>query len=434
MSRRAVPLLFQLDDIEIQLIEMMLAHYDATAGEGKNEYLLSETIDGRPQLTSKYRNIPKALIKLLRQVTGTSHLVLHHCRHAFYNTLFAVLCPAESLLHSRLSKNLNAPQIRENILGPQSKLSRRVGMAVPRLMGHSGPSSGLKNYNHLMTEWCDALTPVVSERCLEVSGAFNTGDLEESRPMIAMVDQSPLAYPVPSLERVLKTLRLVSQGRSYAKAGELAGLEPALLANLEDVISKTTNKMRFKRRLGDWSAGNEHDEKDWFIGREMPNALLHYIQESAWNRLINFSKGRNFVIDNEQFPQYEIERIHEFIGERRHLLFVTSESCAFVKYVLNQLQLSSEACLGVAKGDDPDIKDILRVHGFLIDREFEPAGAVGAIRIDPFPDPYRGGVYLKKYGGVVVGRRKEGIIRNNHELAVAFIAIAVLVFSSTGDA
>ncbi|AMO67273.1 phage integrase family protein [gamma proteobacterium BDW918] len=433
MSRRAVPLLFQLDDVEIKLIEMMLAHYDATAGEGKNEYLLSETIDGRPQITSKHSNIPKALIKLLRQVTGTSHLVLHHCRHAFYNTLFAVLCPAESLLHSRLSKNLNAPQIRENILGPQSKLSRRVGMAVSRLMGHSGPSSGLKNYNHLMTEWCDALTPVVSERCLEVSGALNTGDLEESRPMIAMVDQSPLAYPVPSLERVLKTLRLVSQGRSYAKAGELAGLEPALLANLEDVISKTTNKMRFKRRLGDWSAGNDHDEKDWFIGREMPNALLHYIQESAWNRLINFSKGRNFVIDNEQFPQYETERIHEFIGERRHLLFVTSESCAFVKYVLNQLQLSSEACIGVAKGNDPDIKDILRVHGFLIDREFEPAGAVGAIRIDPFPDPYRGGVNLKKYGAVVVGRRKEGFIRNSHELVVAFLAIAVLLTYQGSD-
>jgi integrase len=433
MSRRAVPLLFQLENVEIKLIEMMLAHYNATAGEEKNDYLLCEAIDGKPQLTSKHSNIPKALIKLLRQATGSSHLVLHHCRHTFYNAIFAVLCPAESLLHSRLSKSLNVPQIRANILGPQSDLTRRIGMAVPRLMGHSGPSSGLKNYNHLMTVWCDSLTPMVSERCLDVNGAFNTGDLEESKPMIAMVDQNPLAYPAPTLERVLKTLRLVSQGRSYAKAGQLAGLKPVVLANLESVVGRTNNKMRFKRRLGDWSAGNDRDEKDWFMGAELPTALLQYIQESAWSRLIDFAKGSNFTIDSEHTKWCEVEKISEFVGERRHLLFVTSEGCAFVKYVLKLLKLTSDDYVAVAKGNNPDIADILRVHGFVVDSELESVGAGGKIRLDPFPDLYRGGVYLKKYGGVVVGRRKEGFIRNSHELAVAFLAIAVLVSSQDGD-
>tara|TARA_R110000772_G_scaffold108722_3_gene211796 strand:+ start:75 stop:995 length:921 start_codon:yes stop_codon:yes gene_type:complete len=306
-------------------------------------------------------------------------------------------------------------------------------MAVPRVMGHAGPSSGLKNYNHLMTDWCDLLTPMVSERCLEVSGAFNTGDLEESKPMIAMVDQSPLAYPAPSLERVLKTLRLVSQGKSYAKAGELAGMEPVLLANLELVVGRTNNKMRFKRRLGDWSA-DDHDEKDWFIGAEMPNALLHYIQESAWNRLIDFAKGSNFIIDSDQFLKCETEKIHEFIGERRNLLFVTREGCAFVKYVLKLLKLKSDDYVAVAKGNDADIAEILRVHGFVVGSESESVGAGGKVRLDPFPDPYCGGVYLRKYGGVVVGRRKDGFIRNSHELAVAFLAIAVLVCNKADDA
>lgn len=337
------------------------------------------------------------------------------------------LCPAESLLHSWLSKNLNAPQIRANILGPQNKLSRRVGMAVSRLMGHSGPSSGLKNYNHLMTEWCDALTPVVSERCLEVSGALNTGNLEESRPMIAMVDQSPLAYPVPSFERVLKTLRLVSQGRSYAKAGELAGLEPALLANLEDVIGKTTNKMRFKRRLGDWSADNDHDEKDWFIGTEMPNALLHYIQESAWNRLISFARERKFDIKSEQPLRCKIDKIPDYIGERRHFLFDVREGCAFATVVLKKLNLTDDGYIVVAKGNDRGITDMLRTHGFKVNAELEASKAAKGVRLDPFPDPYRGGVHLKKYWGIIIRRKKNGIIRNSYEFAVAFLAFSVLL-------
>ena len=207
----------------------------------------------------------------------------------------------------------------------------------------------------------------------------------------------------------------------------MAGLEPALLANLEYVIGKTTNKMRFKRRLGDWSAGNDHDEKDWFIGREMPNALLHYIQESAWNRLIGFSRESKFDMKSEQPLRCEIDKIPDYIGERRHFLFDAGEGYAFATGVLKKLNLTEESYIVVVKGNDRGITEMLRTHGFKVNAELEASEAGKGVRLEPFPDQYRGGVHLKKYWGVIIRRKKNGMIRNSYEFAVAFLAFSVLL-------
>jgi hypothetical protein len=185
--------------------------------------------------------------------------------------------------------------------------------------------------------------------------------------------------------------------------------------------------MRFKRRLDDWSAGNDCEDKDWFIGAEIPNALLNYIQESAWNRLIDFAKGYSFANNGERVSGFGVEKISEFIGEHRHLLFVTSEDCAYVKFILQQLKLTSDDYIAVAKGGDYGVSQILSAHGFLVGNDLDIEGAVRNIRLDPYPDSYRGGVYLTVYGGIILGRRKDGIIRNSHELAVAFLALTVLL-------
>ena len=152
-SRRAIPLLFALSETERDIIDRTLARYQSIAGNATNRLILCEAAArGKPpEQTRLAARIPETLIQLLRSVTGNPELVLHHCRHSFYNRVAAALLGLETPLANRLTDPAEHQRIRSIVLGPVNEVSRRSAMALARLMGHRFPSTGLKNYFHLMS-------------------------------------------------------------------------------------------------------------------------------------------------------------------------------------------------------------------------------------------------------------------------------------------
>ena len=130
-------------------------------------------------------------------------------------------------------------------MGQHQGSSIRSSIGLARLMGHSGASSGLKNYNHLMTEWADSLTPVRTERALVINGIFNTAEFERFR--MERFHQAPdISFQKPTLLLIFKLLRLVAQGRSYQSAGKLVALHPDFVCSVQANFDKANEVMRFK--------------------------------------------------------------------------------------------------------------------------------------------------------------------------------------------
>lgn len=425
LSRRAVPLLFELDRIEHELIEMMLSHYDSTSGALENGYLLCELQEGKPQLSPHHENIPRSLIRLLRDVTGNKQLVLHDCRHGFYNVCFAAIYDINSPLCQSLTVNLDPQKIRQIALGPQNALSRRSGMAVTRLMGHADPSCGLRSYNHLITDLCDVLTPLESEKCHAIEGIVDTEEFQQVEIKPAVKLETLTYYPPPSLERVYKTLRLVSQKRSYQKAGQLVGLSPTFCQRLEKLLADMTHHMRFRRRSYDWEL--DCFDREWVFGHEVPGSLLHFISESAWNRII--SSAKNAPADlNMRCPVLEYGELREMFGERRQILARTRSQCEFARCILSMLNVPKVLYYAAARRNSPNIIQHFHAMDFPVVR-IRYGGEDGkVIKFDPYHDAQNENETINIYGGIIFKKNEDGVLRNSHEFALAFLAATALVY------
>lgn len=91
-SRRAVPLLFQLSGQEEKLIEQVLSRYHSICGDDTKRPILCETTgDTTPALTGLASRLSLTLILAIRTITRSDTLVLHHCRHTFYNRVATAL-------------------------------------------------------------------------------------------------------------------------------------------------------------------------------------------------------------------------------------------------------------------------------------------------------------------------------------------------------
>lgn len=283
-SRRAIPLLFELSTQENDIIERTLARYDSIAGKHVNRPILCDASgneNGQPTLTNLAPRVSEVLIQVLRSVTGNPELVLHHCRHSFYNRVAPALFGLKSPLSDRICNAHKHLVLKRNILGPTNSLSRRSAMALARLMGHRLPSTGLKNYCHLVTDWIDELTPPVHLRARKIKTITQVAELPIVSKSTTIDLVETLKYPDPSLLQLLKVLRLVSVGISYGRAGELMQLHPQHLQNLKNNIERANTRIRFSSSV---------DKRVKLKGEDLPGALLESITDGAWQRLLHHAE------------------------------------------------------------------------------------------------------------------------------------------------
>lgn len=421
-SRRVIPLLFDLTTEENAVIEQLTTRLQTLAGANKNQPLLAEIQNSKIVLSSLISLISPALISVIREVTGNTNLVLHHCRHAFHNRAAAVLLGIQSPLTEKLLKDSDQQAIREIVLGPQNEVSRRCPMALARLMGHLHPSTGMSSYNHLLLEWADQLTPVSSARTHKIANAFDAQTLEKHQPPKAP-KQIQLEYQQPTLLNLLQTLRLVSLGRTFEQAGAANQLDPEFTRTVETVFNNANHKMRFKQR---------GVASGMIMGSEHPNALIEYISDDAWIRMMEATtkyENKPDTVSEASFPS--IDALPSLVGRKRQLLMETPEHCQLVKRVIEVFEIDDSHYRVAAANDNERATRMLEEQGFTITKQAEASALDGPLTIDLFEE-YDGIEKIgsrTQYAVLNLIRNDKGVIRNSNELAIAYLASAITYFA-----
>lgn len=410
-SQRPVPLLFNLSEREELVIERVLTRYSSLSGGNKKNPLFCELDNGRVVSHSLIPAMPSAIISVIRTVTGSSNLVLHHARHSFHNRTAAALLEIESPMTLALNKSIDRVALQEIVLGTNHNVSRRSPMALARLMGHSSPTTGMRSYNHLLTEWADQLTPVTSQR-IEVSGVINTKDFKKYKaPKLKKIS---IEYQPASMENIFKVLRLVAIGWSYDKAGHQLGLSPAVVQSLGKTFNQANDKMRFNKR----------GDKSKVIGAELPHALLRYVTSDAWQRILSIVAA----IPDETLKNLpalpSLEELPNLVSRHRQVFIETEEHANLVKLVLELFSIDKNHYSVCAKNDDPNMKAFLQDQGFEVTPVKHASYKATPIVPDVF-EVYENGMLTgtRTNYGVLNLFRNEGVLRNGGDLAVVVVGV-----------
>lgn len=422
-SRRAVPLLFSFSKIEHTVVERILARYTSIAGNETNRPLLCEINNDDSDsliLTSIAPRISAALIEVIRQATGNPRLVLHHCRHAFYNRVAAALYSVDSPLASALCDSSLHSTLRSTVLGPVNGISRRSSMAMARLMGHRYPGTGLHSYCHLLTDWADRLMPVPRQRAKKFQGPLQLDELSTVavRPQPELL--TALSYQEPTLTRLFQIVRLAALGMGYERAGELLGVDPRHVELLQRTLDQVNSRMRFT-----WNV----EKKRKIKGADHPDILIKNITKAAWQRMMRRSDDINIkgLLSGIRVDNEFVHELPTLVGINGHVLMESNVHCKFVKLCIDQFLVSPSNYLAAVK--DPASE----VRGRLSSAGFDPVGEKDSdVKLDPFKIyiPGRNSEYrVEDYGGVILSRSNQGVLRSSLDLVVALMVLGVAMVS-----
>lgn len=423
-SRRAVPLAFELTQSEELVIDQILDRYHLIAGEESNGLLLCDLDDGQLVPSNNIPSLGTEIIQLLKTITGNPAIVLHHCRHSFHNRMAAILLDLPGPTAKKLNADLAADSIRQLVMGRHYQNSRRSPAALTCLMGHRHPETGMYSYNHLLFEWSDALTPLPEQRVRNIPGAFDTGDLVNVDLQDRASEIESVDYDVPTLANLLSVLRRVSQGKTFDQAGELENLNPSVTRLLSDVFKQATDKMRFKKR----------GENTFLPGMDYPDALIKYIGERGWRRIIE--QVRKSPSPQEIGDKIDVDELVSLVGSNRHILMRTTGHCQLIRQVLNLFEIMPEHYFAGAYDNNCDAIELLSQNGF----NFKPIEKNSQSGKKPYQldrmGIYRSGKYVSTfydYAALILLRNPEGLIRNSYELAIVFLVIGVLQLTAQAE-
>ncbi len=412
-SRRAIPLLFSLEAAEERILKAVLNRHDALFGGELSTPLLGEIRNGKTVLPLSTSAISAVLRNALRHVSGSPTLSLHHARHAFHNITAASLLQLNTPLATALTRRIDSEKVRQLVMGSHQDCSRRIAMGLARLMGHRHPVTGLLNYNHLVLEWADMLTPIQGKNGRILPEAMKIQELGHYKPRVSQPHKVSLfSDPTPHL--LMKALRLGALRENVQRAAEALGLSPEHAATLEKVVSTAESDMRFKVRGKD----------KWITSSEYPLGLLRSISDTAWNRLIERAKE----IDTQKLTcinTLNIEEVACQVGRNRHLLMSEERHVEVVACTVSAFRVAPSNCVVVAKNHSDAMEVMLSSRGLIARADDADT------QLDMF-EVMQNGRRLKyqQYAGFLLTKNESGVIRNRYEMAVAYLVTATYMYMS----
>lgn len=403
-SRRAVPLLFELVEAEHTVILDVLNRYETIAGNDTSYLLLSEIKEGSIQLSNLCYQASRELIAIIREVTGNQHLVLHSARHAFYNQLAAVLFGIDTAITKRMKKHLDEEKIISMILGPQKNINRRSSMALCILMGHSHPSVALKSYNHLVSEWADQLTPVVSTRVHRLESAVQMNDWQKWKRK--RLDKTRIVdYSTPNLQSLTALLRLVGLGRTFKQAALSLDLSPEHGEKLERLFATVTN--------------GDNKEKEKTEPLCSARYFLSRIPESAWLRLQSHISKELSVKLNKPITLTELPML---IGKRRQILMAEEQHYEFINCIIEYFEIPTHSYRVQPYNDSPLAHKKLQTFGLnsALDTSGKRIDIMHWFMVDQTVGPH------KHYSAFWLNDRVTCTLRNSYEVVLMALLIGYI--------
>lgn len=429
-SRRAIPLMFPLTEEEVQVVQKLMYRYTSKAADRTNLPILCELDGTKLNLTAIHGSIPNAIARILKSVTGNPALSLHHARHSFYNRLAAVLFGIDTPLGNAISDPLQRLEIMQLILGDECSVSRRSTMALARAMGHSHPSTGFRNYNHLMTDWADSLTQLPGSRSRKLAAATQITDWPIRPAVTQAVPESLFQFHPPSLSNLLAVLRLASLGMSFTQAGDTIGLSPKVVSELYRVMTVINGKHRFKM------LDSESGKPGLISGQHLPSdELIKRLTSDAWLRLMKQTEclDKDLETFSDGLPELPHEEILELVGTGGHLIMYTKEQCLYIRRFLERFSVPDDQYQVVIKTKDGAEADIieqrLSAAGFSISDD-----AKKSRQLSKYSQKDRSVLFSTAgHGGLILTTSSKNCIRNRFDLSLAFILMAVMYIYSTNE-
>lgn len=413
-SRRAIPLLFELSSIEEDIISAVLTDYNAVCFNDRSHLILSEAKDGVIKPHSILPMLAKEIIQILRSVTGNQKLVLHHCRHSFYNRVMAVLFDIDTPISQKVVGEIEKDNLINIVLGGDYGRQWRSPMAVSCLMGHAHPRTGLNNYNHLITEWADSLIPVSNLRTHKLERAFQVNQLSPWK-VNKTNSKKVISHDPVTLISLFYIVRLVSSGKSFSQATIDYRLPEEVGDVLDKLFKTTTGKMTVKLR------GEESRIKT--LGNTQ--LFLSYINKDAWVRIFSVAKTYS-VKPNNEIDTFRFDEVPNLIGKNRQFLMSDDGHCHLIKTVLNAFSIPDELINVAAYLDNKKATELLVRHGLPLKLHRSASSKNTIKQLDVFETYTAEGRMIKEYDYAALSLTKNDnqALRNSYELSLVVLVLS----------
>lgn len=350
-SKRHVPLLFSLSELEQRVIQEVMAMSEASHGDDELAPIFSDVDEARklPEATT----LVDLVLQVLKTVTGNSGIVIHHARHStgcrVAHALYGLSLPMwldpfdNTGTHDDFSHS-----VQKTLLG-RVGVTRRAPWALAIFMGHASPVTALRSYLHFLPEWCvHQLRLPLSTSRLCPDNIIRLDDMP-----IGELPESPVEgdhHPEPPTPlKILKLMRLISRGHNPHGASEHLGVAEHDLQALESLLDHIGSATRFTTRKNE---------------PEMAYSYLTRVTENGWRRMellasaaINFDRKPNVTLN----PQM----LMNMISASRQILLWRDEHFGLVRSILDYYSIPDSLIVMVyTEPEDRDKLTIAREAGF----------------------------------------------------------------------
>lgn len=390
-SRRRVPLLFQLEKLERDVLNRVLTRHEALTGDVAQTPLLGDLATNR----RLQRVVHAHLISALRAATANPGITLHHARHSFANRAFSSVAAVHGFVAPTVALAAE-PELPPIVLG-HNRPTRRALWGVSRLLGHASPDTTLKSYLHCLEDWVDQYIEAPAKRI--VRGEPITDANIDALPRVPRRALPALQNPLhsPTLIELLHVARLVGRGYPLETAEQRLELNPDSAAPLLDALIQLN-----------WS----DDGRPGFD-------FLRRITNDQWKGLLSLTAqhetSETGIVLADILPlvgrtrQLLMARERDFQLIRR---FIDAISIPTDRYVLTATDLTKESLITYANQ-----------YGFVLKSRSELAKTGTRLEIDPLS--FDGGVsFVRHRCALLFQESDEGQVRNRIGLILLLLALA----------
>ena len=334
-SRRQVPLLFKLTDLEQTIIDRFMALWQGISGGDDKVPLFCNLV--RPFDPLDDVQIRSDLARLIKQATCNNALSLHHARHAFANQAARLLLvdAKDCWTHASVAPvgEDHAKHIRSLLLSTHA-VTRRSAWALARLLGHAHPRTTFRSYLHLVPEVSTRLVKSMQDQLsstTRIEKLSSVLDLDRATIVddyLEKLELTPVARPPITMQSLLRFYFLYQQGSSVALAATSTGLPARVGQELVEELNQIDQILSTRPAINPLLAGRSR--------------LLSHISNTRWKYWIDRAAAISTVIntDNLDHPRGTVAQYLP-IGPSRQVLLYQEKHFELLRQLIEMWSLKS---------------------------------------------------------------------------------------------
>ena len=426
-SRRVVPLVFDLMEVERELLKKWFGALVAIGGDQRGLPIFCDE-------TGVWLDLERVSVRAratLKRVTGNTEVVLYHARHTAGSAVALALADVEipgSTGLPGVSSSKWRERVQTLLLG-YSGVSRRSPWALARYFGHMRTERARSSYLHFFGDWADSLiwgNAKTSSTKRSIDGIFDLDALPplERPPAPVASDVGNLRY-TPSLVGVLQFLRLLGRGYPANEAGNRLSMPTHVASDWGNFVDTVDRRLYF--------AIEPLVEKD-----KESTRFLGHLTEDAWQRLLSLAATISSEFISATFGKSGVRTVDvrsiglSMIGATRQWTMWTTEHLTMLRILLDLWSISTDQqrIVGPLKAIAGSDFDRLALDLKFDIKAPDHDASKAAIKIDAGMEFKNEGRELHNFGrrcAFLIEEMHDRHIRNSFEWLVACVAVLLFV-------